>query len=55
MTGKNGKTEFARFERLMSNLRGQGISRLSLLVAYNQAGIPTASTNSTQTKDSGRG
>lgn len=40
MTGKNGKKEFARFERLMSKLRGQGISKLSLLVAYNQGSVP---------------
>lgn len=55
MTGKNGKTEFERFERLMSKLRGQGISRLSLIVAYNQEGIPTTGTNSVETKNSGRG
>lgn len=40
MTGKDGKTEFARFEKLMSNLRSQGISKLPLIVAYNQGSVP---------------
>ncbi len=40
MTGKNGRAEFARFEKLMSKLRKQGISKLPLIVAYNQGSVP---------------